>query len=131
MNPYIGYLSCFLLFLSCGGIRDKQMLEESDMIKQEIQQSLTLIKQQLPLLTQHANSINIQGRALTTEEIAITARISGVQESLDAWQQQYQKAQELLQHRTVLPENQLNGYKAFKKELRLILQRLEKLLVDI
>ncbi len=131
MNKYIGFFGSFLLLVACGSLRDKQLIEESSIIKEQIEQSIAGIEKKIEPLTQHANGINVQGRALTTEEIAITSRISGVEESFYNWKKEYQEALELLKINAVPAENQLNGYKASQKQLNIIIQRIEQLLKDI
>lgn len=131
MSKYIGFLGSFLLLVACGSLRDKQLMEESSTIKEQIKQEIIEIEKKLVPLTNHANGINIQGRELTTKEIAITSRISGVEESFYSWKDEYQEVQRLLKSTPVSAENQLNGYLASQKQLNIITQRIEQLLNDI
>ncbi len=130
MMKYLVGIFALTALLACGNI-DRQFIEESNSIKAQIAEQLIGIEKDVASLRQHADGIDIQGRALTTEEIARNSRIRGVEESFHQWKSQYEKAQGLLKEFPTPAENQLNGYKAAKKELNIIIQRIELLKKDI
>lgn len=76
-----------MVLAACGSSqKDKAILEEAWKVHTEAMEIEQNIKPQLEELAQLKNSINVQGRALTPEEIKLVERIESIQNSYAYWE---------------------------------------------
>lgn len=76
-----------MVLAACGSSqKDKAILEEAGEVHTEAMEIEQNIKPQLEELAQLKNSINVQGRALTPEEIKLVERIGSIQNSYAYWE---------------------------------------------
>lgn len=128
MKGYISLILLCTLVIGCNSLPDKKLLKESEAFKLQIEEQLDVIRPQLQTLIQRANSINIQGRALSIDEIEFTARSSGIEQSFADWEQQYTSAHLLLKKEEVSAANLWDGYQQSQKELSILQKRIQELL---
>lgn len=76
-------------YLSCGPTFESEIKE----LHANSRQAGDEVAPKLEALTQRANSINIQGRALTPEEIEFTGQVASLQETFAQWNKDMEKAE--------------------------------------
>lgn len=91
MKIYLPFLSVIFLILlfSCENSFTQQ-IEEMHADARSLGDTLEI---QLEELSMQANSINVQGRALSPGEIDFTGKVSALQISYNQWQQSMEKAE--------------------------------------
>ena len=86
-------LMLFLGFNSCGHQHQKgkasELLKEAAMIHQEAINIEQALQPELQALIQRANGINIQGRALTEEEMAFVKAVENLRASYGYWEENH------------------------------------------
>ncbi len=79
----------------------------------------------LAALNQQANSINIQGRALTQEELKTVSRITAFQQQFTAWKEKHNAAKLIIQNTQPDPDKQLKVLQQLQKEIIALQQRMK------
>ncbi len=84
----VGFL--ILLIAACKSTpKDNPALQEAARIHAEAAQIEQALQPQLKELIQRKNSINIQGRALTEEEIAFVEKVNAIENSYTYWEENH------------------------------------------
>ena len=89
----MGTLLIFIfLFSSCNSSQEKTLLNKASKVHQESAQIESNLNGKLQELVQKKNSINIQGRALSTEELTFVDVIENLESSYQLWKENYQQS---------------------------------------
>ena len=75
--------------LSCGESAEHKLLHEAHDIHMEAFKIKQAVEPQLEQLVQRSNSIQIQGRALTEEEIKFTESVNTLVQQLEFWKENH------------------------------------------
>ena len=75
---------------SCNTSQEKTLLRKATKVHQESATIEADINQKLKELIQKKNSINIQGRALTTEELTFVDIIENLESTYNRWRENYE-----------------------------------------
>ncbi len=76
----------------CNSIQEKTFLNKASKVHEESAKIESNLNKKLKELVQKKNSINIQGRALTTEELTFVDVIENLESSYQLWRENYQKS---------------------------------------
>ncbi len=80
----------FLLFISCNISRkESPELQEAAKVHTQAIKIEKELKPQLEQLIQIKNSINVQGRALTSQELALVTQIESIEHSYAFWEEHH------------------------------------------
>lgn len=131
MRELVYIFAVMLIWVSCGSVKEQKRTEQSEDLRNEINALLPDLEQKLTTLRSHANSINIQGRGLTTMEIEQTAAISGLLQTYADWKSQYDQVQFILETNQAEADNLYRGYQRSLKELQTLHQRAKELTSEL
>ena len=114
------------LFIGCQTQENPKQQQSQDLAA-NIEQLLPEVSEQMETIQQIANSINIQGRNLTIDEIELVAQIEGLTQPWESWQQNY------TQFKSLLAENAIDNddKTTFLKKLYTQLQSLSDMANEI
>lgn len=118
------HLQCHSFFT----LDNKQRLEY---LKIEVTQLFDSVETEMQRLQQIANSINIQGRALTVKEIEVTSKIDSLQQQLNTWRERKEMTNTLIETTHPKVENQIKTYQKLKKEISTLQQSIHTLQLDL
>ena len=102
---------------SCNTSQEKTLLRKATKVHQESATIEADIDQKLRELIQKKNSINIQGRALTTEELTFVDIIENLESTYNDWRKNYESSasmhalsqNKVQKNRTQCPQQQLRS----------------------
>ena len=95
------------LFGSCHGTQEKALMKKANQLHEEAASIEADLNDKLRELIQKKNSINIQGRALTQEELAFVDVIENLESNYHQWKEMYQQSAALDQLPTKPEVNQI------------------------
>ena len=115
MKPQIIYLFILPFFFSCGTTKSTsdKIIETQD----SIEILLTKVNPKIDSLIQLRNNINVQGQALTTEEIQTVAKVDSLEQLFEQWKRDYEKRKVI---RFTDEIAHINYFKQLKKNLEII-----------
>ena len=77
---------------SCNSVQEKTLLKKASKIHQESVQIESTLNKKLKELVEKKNSINIQGRALSTEELTFVDIIEQLELTYQSWKENFQNS---------------------------------------
>ena len=98
------FLILLALCCSCHGTQEKALMRKANQLHEEAAHIEADLNGKLKELIQKKNSINIQGRALTQEELAFVDVIENLESNYHQWKELYQQSAAIDQ----LPTNEAN-----------------------
>jgi septal ring factor EnvC (AmiA/AmiB activator) len=117
MKTYLTILT--VIFLAAQFSCEPSLQQQIDEIHAEARKAGGEVAPKVEELTQQANSINVQGRALTPEEIEFTGQVASLQETFAQWNQDMEKAEgmEPGRERFDLEKKLLDAINEFRKQV--------------
>ena len=121
MNPQIIFLLLLPFVFSCG--TTKNTSDKITKTQEEIETLLPKVQTKMDNLIQLRNSINVQGRTLTTEEIQTVAKVDSLEQLFEQWKKDYEQRKVI---RFTDENAHLNYFKQLKKNLEIINQKCDE-----
>jgi len=104
-----------LILFSCGSTKNTS--DKIAKIQEDIETLLPKVQTKMDNLIQLRNGINLQGRALTTEEIQTVAKVDSLDQLFEQWKKDYEQRKVI---RFTDENAHLNYFKQLKKNLEII-----------
>lgn len=121
------FFATLVLQLQCHSFFPADDKQELEHLKANVTQLFDSAETQMQRLSQIANSINIQGRALTVKEIEVTSRIDALHQQLTKWEEKRELTNTLIETIGSKVQDQIKTYQKLKEEITTLQQSINTL----